>query len=290
MTSLSKLALPEARRVRGMIAGYPGTAKTGSLACLANAGYKLGILDFDNNPDPLIEYVLPEFRENVSIITLEDRVRNSERRMEVTGEPTAFRKAMRALDKWDDGEGCQWGPVADWDNSYVLVWDSLTSGGQAAFNRVLHVNNRNATNTRDSDWGAAMKDEDFAMEKLTSNEFSCNVIVLAHLKMIGPKIERYGKDDSDDIKAAKDAISLENSTAVRTKLYPSALGRALPQEIVKHFPYYLMTDTDASGRRFIRTQPFEDMPLKCPVKGISKELSIEDGLLKIFEAALKPKE
>ncbi len=45
------------RRLCGMQLGYPGAGKTGSWACLANAGYQLRIIDLDHNLDPLLEFI-----------------------------------------------------------------------------------------------------------------------------------------------------------------------------------------------------------------------------------------
>ena len=266
-----------------MIVGHPKSAKTGSLVSLINSGrYKVGILDFDNNPDPLTAYVQPEFRQNVSIITLEDSLRNESKFVGVSGEPTALRRAFQALDQWKDGDQ-DWGPVKSWGPDHVLVIDSLTSMGEAAFRRTRFVNNRNILTTRDSDWGAAMKDQESMIEKVTSSEFRCNVVALCHLKMIGPKIERIAKEDSADLAAAKAAISLKNAEEIETKWYPSALGRALPQTIGMHFPAMVLAET-RNGRRVILTTPTEGLELGVPAPHIKPELPVETGLLTIFDA------
>src|ERR1700692_1276245 len=47
MTNAANLLRNPALRI--MVVGYPGTAKTGSLASLLNAGFKIRMLDYDGN-------------------------------------------------------------------------------------------------------------------------------------------------------------------------------------------------------------------------------------------------
>lgn len=272
-------------RLRALIVGHPKAGKTGSLVSLINAGYKVGILDFDNNPDPLVAYVKAEARENVSIITLEDVLRNETKFIGVSGEPSAFRRALQALDKWVDNEGTEWGPVKAWDNHHVLVFDSMNGMGRAAFRRTRFVNNRTILTTRDSDWGAAMADQEAMIEKLTSSEFQCHIIGISHLKMIGPKLERISNDDNEDMRRAKSELSLTHVQEIPTKWYPSALGRALPQNIAEHFPAMILAKTkEGSGQRVLITKPTDGLDLGIPASGVPAELPIEDGLLKIVSA------
>jgi hypothetical protein len=280
--SLANRTLPP--RLRALIVGHPKAGKTGSLVALANAGYRLAILDFDNNPDPLVQYVQPGSRDNVSIITLEDTLRNEQKFVGVAGEPTAFRRALQSLDKWVDNEAVEWGPASSWDSKTVLVFDSMNGLGRAAFRRTRFVNNRTIATTRDSDWGAAMHDQEAMIEKLTSSEFKCHVIGISHLKMIGPKLERIANDENPDMAKAKAELSLANAQEIPTRWYPSALGRALPQNIAEHFPALILARVDEkTGQRFLHTAPFDGLDLGVPAP-VPAKLPIEDGLLKIIQA------
>jgi hypothetical protein len=282
---MSLAQMKEAPRFRGLIVGHPKAGKTGSLVSLANAGYKVAILDFDNNPDPLMAYVKPECRDNVSIVTLEDGLRDDPKFVAVAGEPKAFRRALQVLDKWVDNEGTDWGPVKDWDNRYVLTFDSLNGLGRAAFRRTRFVNNRNILTTRDTDWGSAMHDQEAMIEKLTSAEFRCNVIGMAHLKMIGPKLERISQDDDNDVRKAKAEISRANAEEIPTRWYPSALGRALPQTIAEHFPSMILAKVDdKTGNRLLYTKPFDGLDLGVPAQGLPASLPVESGMATIFAA------
>ena len=270
---------------RILIVGYPGSGKTGSLACLANAGFKLRILDFDGNIEPLVRYVKPEARANVDIITLEDKLRAGPKFIEVSGLPTAFADALKALDHWmyttKDGEEVDLGRSRDWGRDTVVVLDSLTGMGRASFRRSLAMNNRTPLNTRRQDWGLAMAEQEAFLEKLTSRRNAHHVICTAHLKMVGPKDEE--KDDSEITKKVKsDAVQLVN-----TRLFPSALGRELPPKIAEHFPVAVLAEPKHLPQNKVKRQlhatPRPELDLKIPAE-LPADLPIENGLLTIFSA------
>lgn len=269
---------------KGLLVGYPGTGKTGALACLANAGYNIRILDFDGNIEPLARYVRPEFRENVEIVALEDRLKMGPRRVEPLGIPTAFATALKLLDNWKYKEGereVDFGPVTKWTSDDILVLDSLTGMGRAAFRRTIVLNGRTGDKLpRIQDWGAAMGDQEALIELLTSASVPCHVIVTAHLVMIGPDIA-----EADDDEATK-AVKERELKLVPTKLYPSALGRTLPPKIAEHFPITLMAEAKTSGntiKRVLSFAPRKEVDLKLPWADLlPPELPIEDGLLTVF--------
>ena len=62
----------EAVSLRIMIGGWPKGGKTGAIAALLNAGYKVRVLDFEGNIDPLLQYTKPEFLKNLDIATFQD--------------------------------------------------------------------------------------------------------------------------------------------------------------------------------------------------------------------------
>ena len=94
--------------IHALLVGYPGSGKTGSCAALANSGYNLWIIDFDRNPDPLIEFVKPEFKKNVNIAQFSDP--KEMKKFEVKGKlvdklvpkgtPMAYSHAIRQLNTW----------------------------------------------------------------------------------------------------------------------------------------------------------------------------------------------
>ena len=280
------------RTVKALLLGYPGSAKTGSLASLANAGYNIRILDFDRNIDPLFEYVNKDCMKNVSVIQFADKLVSKKfssgkgfiEKIVPNGPPTAFSKALKALNEWPEGD---FGHVDTWDQNDVLVLDSLTSMGEAAMRRVLHMNNRLAKGPRLSDWGIAQSEQASMLEILKT--INCHVLVTAHLKMIGPKFLDDLTDD-DTLEEMAEVVRKAMETAaglIPTRLYPSALGRALCPEVGKFFPYIIRYISRTRGNktdRIISLTPSEDCDTKIPLTGLPKDLGVEDGLLKIFQA------
>lgn len=290
MPSLEQLAASP--RARIMIEGFPKAGKTGCAVALANAGWEIGILDFDNNPDPLVAYVKPECRKNVSIVSLWDKItlgapKGGRDMVELSDEPTALVNAFKALNNWGKYEPeHDWGPVRTWDRSRILWVDSLTGMGDASFDRIRAINNRPGGVASDADFGFAMKDQDNMLKMLFSPQFQCHVICTAHLKMIGPKVERMGAKEDQDLLDAKIAISKANAEAIPTRWYPSALGRALAPEILRRLPAAILVAQDDFGNRKIYTKPPFGMPidLGIPIRGAKDSYPQETGLLDIFAA------
>ena len=92
-----------------LIEGDSGSGKSGSLASLVKAGYKLRILDFDNGLEPLKQFILrdcPDKIDNVEFVSLRD-VRKAGPEGPTVTSAKAFMKGVKLLDKWkytnDDG-------------------------------------------------------------------------------------------------------------------------------------------------------------------------------------------
>lgn len=278
-------------RLRLMCCGRPKTGKTGALVGLLNAGFEIGVLDFDGNSDPLLAFADSDKLANLSVITLQDRKRltsgttGGKEYVQLADEPMAFRRGFQALDNWTKFDPAHdWGAVKTWGTNRVLALDTLTSMGEAGFDRVRHLNNRNRGNTRDSDFGVAMDDQAGMLAKLMSSEFGCHVIINAHLKMIGPKEPRFGRDDDEDLVDIKMAIAKANAEVIQTRLYPHALGRALPEVVLKHVPAAVIFDV-IDGKRVIITQPRADVAADVGVPGkVPATLKLETGLLAIMQA------
>ena len=283
MTNMTEMA--DQQRAVILMVGYPGAGKTGSLACLANAGFKLRILDFDGNLDPLFKFVEPDKRGNVDIVTCEDKLRSGPKFIEVAGLPTAFTDALNMLTQWKytnaDGEVVDLGRSKDWGRDTVVVVDSLTGMGRAAKRRAMAMQNRTPINFRRNDWGLAMSDQEAFLEILTSSRLHHHVIVTAHLKMIGPK-----EEEAHDTDLAKE-LKQRDADIVPTRLFPSALGRALPPNIGEHFPTLLLVESVVKGgkaRRKIVSVPRPELDLKVPAIELPSPLDVEDGLVQVFEA------
>lgn len=275
--------------VRAMVVGYPGSAKTGGLASLANAGYKIRMLDFDGNTEPLLLYVKPQFLANIDIVNLEDKVRNGQKFIEPSGIPTAFKRALDLMDRWkyteEDGTVVDLGASKDWGCDTIVVLDSLTAMGEAAMDRVLSIMNKNRYGMTQQSWQFAMSEQEAFIKKLTSKENKFHVVVLSHLKMVGP--QDIASSDDDLTKQLKEKAA----EIIPTRLYPSALGRQLPQNIAQHFPTVVEAAKAYKGSSVsyqLMLAPRVDLDLKVPAPNLPGKLDIADGMLRIFEAIAPP--
>jgi len=297
MTSLQEIV--DQPRVVLCLAGFPGSGKTGSLAPLVNAGFKLRILDFDGNLAPLAAFTDPEHLGLVDFITFEDRLKDGPQGMEPDGPPTAYTDACNAMRHWryakatgrvvdaltaqklKPEEIVDLGRPEDWGPDTIVVLDSGTALGRAAKRRVAFHNNRTRDNFRDSDYGAAMQDQEAFIENLTSSKYHFHAIVMFHLKIIGPRDVRKG--DSDLTKNIKQQMG----GLIEARYFPTALGWALPQTIAEHFPTLVLAESEVVAgktRRVLRTKPRPEVDAKVPALKLPPELPIEDGMLTLFNA------
>lgn len=273
--------------VRGFIVGFPGSGKTGSLAALANAGYKIRMLDFDGNADSLLAYLDDRALENVDIITCADRmVDKGKKGIMPKGIPTAFTDALHTMrDGWKstDAEGNEvdLGNPEDWGPDTIVVVDSLTKVGEASRNRVLHEANRTARNSTRQTWGAAMDDQMRFLEIIADRSNGYHVLVTAHLKLFGPKaIEKDDDDTTQEIK--RELVEL-----VPHRYFPAMLGTARLPELGGQLPMIVLAEAKSVGhktKRVLVTEPRPEVDIKVPAKDLPRELPIGTGMLDIFKA------
>src|SRR5258706_3591249 len=101
-----------------LLEGDSKSGKTGSLASLVLAGYKLRILDYDNGLDVLKQFVereRPDLLASVEFRTLRDRRKATPTGSVIDGVPKAFADGIKMLDRWkyedvDFGVPSTWGP------------------------------------------------------------------------------------------------------------------------------------------------------------------------------------
>lgn len=239
--------------------GNSGSGKTGGLAPLALAGYHVHILDFDNGLDALKNLVRAADPAKLKLIDfepLQDAYTASPMGPIVKGPPKAFVQSVKLLDKWSDGTTpSEWGP------EHVLVIDSLTNLGRAAFAWARALNP--SYKTPQLWYGDAQKAVEDIMALLTNAAFRCNVIVISHM-------ESQEQPDGSQ------------------KTFATAIGKALGPKLPRFFNNMIMTESLGIGnnvRRTIRTQPTAAIDLKnaAPLK-VSPSYPIESGILDIFKA------
>lgn len=267
-----------------LLIGESGVGKTGALASLIKAGYKLRILDFDNGLD-ILRGVLGTYKPQpgqVIFETLTDKRKAVNGKPIPDGLPVAFAKGLDLLTEWKlperkikttnlAGEEVEkvlpaynLGKITSWGSDVVLVIDSLSLMGDAALRHVLALNGRLLTAPQLNDWGDAIRMLEDTLGLLYSDAIRCHVIITSHITFVGA-------DDAGGVQ----------------KGYPNALGSKLPPKVGRYFNAVLGVRTKGSGanvKRVIRTQSeglveFKNpAPLKVPV-----ELPIETGLADYFK-------
>jgi hypothetical protein len=220
--------------VKLLLLGHSSVGKTGALATLAAAGYRLFIYDFDNGTQILLdETILPrEFRKNVFVKTFTDKLKDA--KGTVDGAPTAFTGFIENLENWKELKTPGKPAVADttgkitqtavlptyemlgnpgtWGPKDVLIVDSLTFLGNAAMRYTLFINNRMGQPPQLQHWGEAIRMQEDVIARLYSEQVKCNVIICAHLLPVS-----------------------DNTDGGIMKLWPSALGNKLAPKIGRYF-------------------------------------------------------
>ena len=272
--------------VKSLMYGDPGMGKTGSVAALVNSGrYNLRVLALDGNTTTSVlrQYVKQEFYDRMSVyVPPMDLTRLGSDGSETVGIPKRFSIVYNMLDQWKftrpNGVEVDLGPVKSWGPKDILMIDNLTQMSTDAMQHTMFQASRVGKNRRPKDYGTAQDFIRALMEKLASSLIPCNVLVLAHVKMIGPP-EPEEKDE-EDVREHKKAVR----DIIPYKLYPRVVGRDLAREIARFFPYSLFYDRRIMGtqvKRFITTQPRDTADAKAPLD-LPTELPIETGLLTIF--------
>lgn len=246
--------------------GDSGSGKTGALASLANAGYRLVIMDFDNGLDVLLQYVKPECRKNVIFKTFTDTFKPVGNKLLCQG-AKAYVDAITSLQNWKDPDI---GPASSWGADTILVVDSLTFFGDSALRFALQLNQRLNQRPYQSDWGEAIGYQEDLCRLLYSTDIKCHVIMNAHLTSTRESLDDKGQPVQSE------------------KLYPSALGNKLPPKIGRYFNTMVLFKLRGTQRKIL-TRPQSNVDVKTPWKTetLPSELPVEDGLLTIFKLVSK---
>ena len=254
---------PSSTTTKLLLIGDSGSGKTGSLASLVKAGYKLRILDYDNGLDILKNTILaecPQFVNNIIYEPLIDDYGFSGA-LVIPKTATAFAKGMRLLDNWPTLGG-----VNTWDHTSVLVIDSLSTLSYAAFNHVMAMNGRLGQQPHIDDWGRAQGALENMLAMLTGPQTKCNLIIMAHI------------------------ANIEDASGI-SKGYPRSLGKSLSPRIGGYFNTVLLAKQVGSGaaaKRIIRTTIDGNIGVKHSVASrLESELPVATALATFFEAARK---
>jgi hypothetical protein len=239
--------------------GESGTGKTGALASLAKAGYRLWILDFDNGLDILATSLRddPSALARVTYATLRDR------RVFKNGKPTlvppimAYLEAGKVLNEWQDTVG-EFGP------SDILVIDTLTMFSEAAFHYSLQLQGRLNQRAHQTDYGDLATGVLAFIDTITAADAGYNVIVNTHIKY-------FGGDDE---------------TQMQARGLPNAKGQQISKDVSTFFNSVVLYHTQGAGqatKRVISTTPRGVIGVKTSAPGkVKPTYSIETGLAELF--------
>lgn len=239
-----------------LMIGNNGAGKTGALVSLAEAGFNVNVLDFDNGVEILKQLASPEARARIDVETHVDTYKQSGGKMVPAIPLTGLSGAMKVLDNWPGkGKPTEWGPET------VFALDSLTMMGKFAMNHALSLNGRLGQQAQIQDWGQAMDIQENVCAMLYGT-LKCHVIVMAHITYIQPEgeVQQFG--------------------------YPSALGSKLPPKIGSYFNHTLYVGETGFGqnkKKAIFTKSPSLVQTKTPAPGKVKDsYPLETGLADYF--------
>lgn len=236
--------------IKMLIMGDTGSGKTGSLASLANAGYKLHILDYDNGLDVLASQVKKECLGNIEYETLTEKKKVIGGNIMIQGTPKSFARGLQLLTEWS-----QKYTTLD----HVIVVDSLTFMSDAALEHVLAGNGHTGRQPEIQEWGLAMSLIEDVLSLLYSTDLQCNVIINSHIKYLND-------EGTGQIKAQINTI-----------------GSKLPPKVGRYFNHMIWAGFVGSKRVF-KTKASMLMGLKSPNPGkVKDQYSIETGLAEYFK-------
>ena len=252
-----------------LIEGDSGSGKTGALASLIGAGYKLRILDYDNGLEALKQFVRRDYGteglEQVEYRTLRDRYKATTIGP-IVDRPQAFLDGYKMHYRWkyddtDLGSPSEWGPEC------ILVLDSLTFFSDAGFNWAEPIVPRSRDGKYDvrAVYGMAQKAIESFLAAISSEHFKTNVIVITHIKYV------------------------DNPDGTR-KGYPTAVGAALSPLIPRYFNSVALCQTQG-GKRTIQTTATAMIDLKNPKPfAMLPSYPIDTGLPEFFKVLREPDE
>lgn len=255
-------AQAEQKPLRALYIGNSGSGKTGSLISLLRMGYKIKMLDMDNNASSLIELCKhedPALLENLDIISLRDKFRSSQTfGVEVSGQPKAFVNMLGYLNKWDDGS-----TPADWGTDTIFALDTLTKASRSAFHWAKGMNPQSKDPRQ---WyGAAQEAIKTMLEMITSPDFGPHVLVLSHIDLV--EMPDGGMQG-----------------------FASSVGKALGPQIANTFSTLILAEKKGSGKnvkRQISTVPSALLDLKNPKPfALEDSYPLDTGMASIFKSLL----
>lgn len=265
---------------KAIVLGDTGGGKTGALASLADAGYRLHIMDTDAGLDILRNLFLdPKSTykrssiDNIDAVTITEKMRTVAG-LRVPAEAKAWDRCLALFDKWTDGKDMNLGSIFSWGEKDILVIDSFTRLCTFAMNKILALNSRLGQQPYEGDWGQAQSQVEAVLMTLYDSALRCNVVVNCH-------IVRFGQQETI-VNKKGDPVRI--TTAGTERGYPASLGRALSPRIGQYFNSALLCE---KGKIYTRTRGIIDLKNSNPT-GVAESYPLATGLAEYFKAVRGP--
>lgn len=266
------------------LAGAPNCGKTGALCALADEGYTLRYVSYDDKDAPLWRYSAEGSRARIHVVKAVDRFRVKGDSLEVDGAQgsLAWSTTMSALNKWPvDGSDPR-----SWTSKDILVLDSVTELAQSLARRQQVLEGRQGQPYDRRDYDIVQKMIDALVVTTKSRIGGAGMIAIFHLKMIGPdlRIPEFSARDDEGRELAKRVLKekLRGSEQVPWALAPVTFGSAQSEIIARHFTGALYAKVMKGRGRRLLTVPEDGFNAGVPVEGLARELDIATGLAKVW--------
>lgn len=296
MSSLHRAVAGEGANI--LLLGFPGSGKTSLIGQLLLHGYKLRIIDFDRQLQPIASFVPGELHGHVSVIQPKEtlRVDATTGRITTKGTPTAWPKFIALMNgKWVDPVTDEdFGFIKDWDDKVILVVESLGTLRTALFNFVLNRSNRLGQRPEIADWEAVAADAYAAIANLRwMSGRRCHFILTSHLQRLSYDISKVMTEEELQAQVAKRKA---NPSVVITKekikiervssheLYPTGPTAKFSETVGGLFQYIVQAKRDDRGVPFLLTTPDPDVTLRVPAdtKAMPRVLKYQDALARLI--------
>jgi hypothetical protein len=231
---------------RILICGEPASGKTGALAQLANAGYRLMIHDFDQNSRVINSYLTDKAAEvyinTYASAKLADVKFFPDSNGAVRQAATELQRFGQMLMHWQVPGGEDLGPCGSWTNKDVVVIDSgtflgdmllLAAQGDPKYSEKMLMTKYGIA----GDWYGAI------LDRLTGNRMGATVIVLTHIMQTGDK------DDQGRITG-------------KARDIPVGVGDKFSKKMQTYFSDIWHLEVDRMGKRTFKTMATDKAALR----------------------------
>lgn len=244
---------------RILLCGEAASGKTGALAQLANAGYRLMIHDFDQNTRVIGSYLKPDAAD-VYVSTYAAAKISGTNLFAGTGNAskqalTEMRRFCDMLQHWKLAGGEDLGPCTSWTTKDVVVIDSGTFLGEL----LLLAAQEDPEAKRDgrSLYNVAGKYYGAILDHLTGSKMGASVIVLTHIMQTG---------DTDD----------QGKIVGKARDVPVGVGVKFSKKMQTYFSDIWHLEVDRLGNRAIKTAATDKASLRTSAPNLIKAVEPYD--------------